>query len=137
MIVIDTNVIAYLYFEGEHTTQVEKLYEKESHWVAPVLWRSEFRNVLALYIRKKIISLENSFEMMEQAERLMDGNEYTVSSQEVLKLVKSSSCSAYDCEFVCLAKELSIPLITEDKKILNNFPNETISLLNFSKTYVN
>ena len=51
MIVTDTNVIAYLYLEGERSVQVEKVLEKDPHWVAPLLWRSEFRNVLALYMR--------------------------------------------------------------------------------------
>jgi len=30
--------------------------------------------------------------------------------------------SSYDCEFVSLAKEAGLPLITEDKKILREFP---------------
>jgi predicted nucleic acid-binding protein len=45
-----------------------------------------------------------------------------------MQLVNSSSCSAYDCEFVALAQYLDIPLITEDKKILRDFPSATKSL---------
>ncbi|MBL7164528.1 MAG: type II toxin-antitoxin system VapC family toxin, partial [Anaerolineales bacterium] len=58
MIVVDTNIIAYLYLESERSSQAERLLEKDTQWSAPLLWRSEFRNVLALYIRKKELSLE-------------------------------------------------------------------------------
>jgi predicted nucleic acid-binding protein len=50
-------------------------------------------------------------------------NEYEISSAHVLQLVNSSDCSAFDCEFVALAKLLNIPLITADKKIIKAFPN--------------
>ncbi len=59
----------------------------------------------------------------QQAESLMLENEYQVSSLHILQLVNSSDCSAYDCEFVALAKLLNIPLITADKKILKAFPS--------------
>jgi predicted nucleic acid-binding protein len=35
MIVVDTNVIAYLYLEGERSSQVEQLLEKDTQWAAP------------------------------------------------------------------------------------------------------
>ncbi|MGK7895136.1 MAG: VapC toxin family PIN domain ribonuclease, partial [Xenococcus sp. (in: cyanobacteria)] len=52
MIVADTNVIAYLFLQGERTEQAETLLLFDSEWIAPYLWRSEFRNILALYIRQ-------------------------------------------------------------------------------------
>jgi len=52
MTVVDTNIIASLYLEAQRSTQVERLLEKDAQWVAPILWRSGFRNVLALYLRK-------------------------------------------------------------------------------------
>ena len=48
MIVVDTNIVAYLYLPGEHTAAVERLLERDPEWAAPILWRSEFRNILAL-----------------------------------------------------------------------------------------
>lgn len=47
MIVVDSNVIAYLYLQGEHTAAAERLLLHEPDWAAPALWRSEFRNILA------------------------------------------------------------------------------------------
>ncbi len=128
MIVVDTNIIAYLYLESERSSQAEGLLEKDTQWSAPLLWRSEFRNVLALYIRKKIISLEEAQEIMREALMLMKGREYEVATFNVLELVASSECSAYDCEFVVLADDLRTTLVTVDKKILKEFPRIAISL---------
>ena len=128
MIIVDTNVIAYLYLSNERSEQVERLLEKDSEWAAPLLWRSELRNVLALYMRKEILSLEAAQAVMEEAMRLMDGREYEIVSFQVLDLVSKSTCSAYDCEFVPFALELGLPFVTVDKKILKEFPGIAVSL---------
>ena len=131
MIVVDTNVIGYLYLNGERSKQAEEALLKDAEWAAPVLWRSEFRNVLALYIRKGILPFEDSVRIMDEATRLMHGMEYEVASMDVLQLVKESTCSAYDCEFVALARELNVRLVTVDKRILKEFPEDAISLDEF------
>jgi predicted nucleic acid-binding protein len=123
MIVADTNTIAYLYLNSEKSVQAEQLLTHEPKWIAPNLWKSEFRNVLTLYLRKNILTFDEILMITQQAENLMLENEYEVSSAHILQLVNSSNCSAYDCEFVALANLLNIPLITADKKIIKEFPN--------------
>jgi predicted nucleic acid-binding protein len=131
MIVVDTNIIAYLYLTSDHSTQAEQALLKDPLWVAPLLWRSELRSVLALYIRKKLLSLADAQQVMEEALRLMQGREYEVASHQVLSLAAASTCSAYDCEFVALAKDLDIPLITVDRQILSQFPDVATPLAKF------
>jgi predicted nucleic acid-binding protein len=58
----------------------------------------------------------------------MTGLEFEVDSASVLTLANDSDCSAYDCEFVVLAKQLSIVLLTMDKKLLQAFPDYTAPL---------
>lgn len=128
MIVVDTNIISYLFIEGEKTHQAEAVLKKDSEWTAPILWRSEFRNVLAFYIRTQNLELDKAIKLMNEAAHLMNGNEYNVTSLDVLKLAEKSGCSAYDCEYVALAQDLGIGLVTSDKKILKAFPDHTISL---------
>jgi predicted nucleic acid-binding protein len=131
MIVIDTNIIAYLYLQTENTESAENLLIKDPIWSAPSLWRSEFRNVLALYLRKDIITLEQAIQIQTEAESLMDGNEFEINSIDILKLVRDSPCSAYDCEFVALAQDLDATLVTADKKIISEFPNTAASIQHF------
>lgn len=133
MIVVDTNLISYLYLEGEHSLLAERAWRKDGEWAAPLLWRSEFRNVLAFYIRRKWLTLEDSQQIMNEALDLMAEHEYEVDSNLVLQLVDRSSCSAYDCEFVALAQELKIPLVTMDQQILRDFPTVAIPLTAFAR----
>jgi predicted nucleic acid-binding protein len=127
MIVVDTNIIGYLYLTSEYSSLVEQVLLKDPHWIAPLLWRSELRNVLALYIRKKILSLPESHQVMEEALHLMQDQEFEVTSHQILDLVAASTCTTYDCEFIALAKDFDIPLITNDRQILNQFPDIAIS----------
>lgn len=129
MIVVDTNIIAYLYLPSGLSPHAEQLLAQESHWAVPVLWRSELRNVLALYLRKGLLSFEQACAIQTEAEVLLADTEYQVPSLDVMRLVESSDCSAYDCEFVALAKYLGVKLVTADKKILKAFPGVAVTLV--------
>lgn len=122
MIVVDTNVIAYLLLPGVATRAAEQLVRQDAEWSAPLLWRSEFRNVLAGYLRRRLLDLETAIRIADGAAELLRGREFAVGSAEVLEAVAASSCSAYDCEFVVLARELGVPLVTTDRRILRDFP---------------
>ncbi len=106
-----------------------------SGWCAPYLWRSEFRNVLALYLRKGLISIEDTFAAMENAELLMEGNEFYITSRQILTLVNESRCSPYDCEFVALAQQLNVKFVTEDKKIISDFQETAVDIDSFLSQY--
>lgn len=131
MIVADTNLIAYLVVQGQQTPLARAVLTKDPEWAAPLFWRSELRNVLALYVRRKEFFLADSLQLMHEAESLMQGREYRVESAPVLRLADGSGCVAYDCEFVHLAQELSVPLVTSDQKVLRAFPGTAISLEDF------
>lgn len=128
MIVVDSNMLAYLYLPGEHTPAAEALLERDPDWAAPVLWRSEFRNILAGYLRRGSLTFEQANRLQSEAEDLLSGNEYEVDSLSVLELVRDSDCSAYDCEFVALAMKLGTKLATMDGKVLRAFPDVTVAL---------
>ena len=129
MIVVDSNVLAYLYLPGEYTAAAEALLEHDSDWAAPILWRSEFRNILAGYMRRKAITFEQAKCLQREAESLLEGAEFEVESSAVLELVQDSDCSAYDCEFVALAMHLDTKLVTMDAKLLKSFPKRAVSLV--------
>ncbi len=133
MIVVDTNIISYFYLNADYSSLAEQIFQKDPMWSAPLLWRSEFRSVLAFYLRRQIISLPEAIEIFELAEELLKGNEYEINSAQVLSLSHQSGCSAYDCEFVNLAKDLNTALVTEDKKILKNFQKYAMPMCQFLK----
>ena len=55
----------------------------------------------------------------------MKEREFHVNSVQVYNLADKSDCSSYDCEFVSLAEDLELKLITMDKKILRSFPERS------------
>lgn len=122
MIVVDTNVLAYLLIPGKYTESAERLLVDEPDWAAPRLWRSELRNVLAMYVRQKLMEVTDAVALHQRAAALIGTDEYDVETMDVLRLSKDSGCSAYDCEFIALADFLGIPLLSTDKKLAKAFP---------------
>ncbi len=128
MIVSDTNLITYLAIPSPYTEAAERLLFEDPEWVAPMLWRSEFRNVLALYLHKGLITFEEVLNIQTEMEAMLGGKEYEVVSLDVLALINRSNCSAYDCEFVALAQGLGIRLVTMDRKLTRSFPDIAVLL---------
>lgn len=122
MIVVDTMVMAYLVLPGEHTTDAVRVRQADPEWAAPPLWRSELRHVLATYVRTGQLALSEAIAVMEAAEKVTRGQTWAVRSADVLGLAAASGCSAYDCEYVALAQDLGVPLVTADRRVLRAFP---------------
>ncbi|MBK6647259.1 MAG: type II toxin-antitoxin system VapC family toxin [Anaerolineales bacterium] len=132
MIVADTNLIVYLFINGDKTPLAQEVLKKDPHWIVPPLWQSEFRNVLAGYIRRGM-KLAQAKRIMEEALSTFEGREVAPSSENILDLIAKSDCSAYDCEFVSLAAQLNVPLVTADRQLLSQFPKSAKSLEDFVK----
>ena len=127
MIVADTNLLIYLYVQGDRTEDSEAVLRRDATWAVPLLWRSEFRNALIGLVRKEFVLLEKAIAIVDEAERWLAGREYSVISRHVLTLEEHSGCSAYDCEFVALAQDLGVSLVTTDQQVLKAFPSLGVS----------
>lgn len=132
MIVVDTNVLANLYLPGTFTAEARQALVRDSAWAAPLLWRSEFRNVLVTAVRTSRLVLADGIVTMGVALDLMVGREYDLDSAAVLRLAAESGCSAYDCEFVALAQDLGVPLVTAHRLLLARFRGTAVSLRDFA-----
>jgi predicted nucleic acid-binding protein len=128
MIVVDSNILAYLLIDGVFCKRAEALLASDSNWIAPLLWKSEFRNILAGYIRRKDFSFDKAYQIIREAEFILSSKEFEVDSLLVLELIRDSDCSAYDCEFVGLAIKNNCKLVTMDKQILKAFPKIAVPL---------
>lgn len=127
MVVVDTNIIAQLTFATDYSPVVRSLHEHDPVWEVPLLWKSEFMNILSLYYHKNLINEEETLKALDFAERLIGSREHKIPSKEVLDIIIKSSCSSYDGEFISLALKLNTKLITYDKKILREFPNLAVT----------
>ena len=129
MIVVDTNVLAYFFLPYEFSAAADALFKRDPAWTAPILWRSEFRNLLAGELRRKNLSFDEIIKVQDEAEALLAGNEHEVDSRRVLELVRDSNCTAYDCEFVALALQLGVKVVTMDAKLVKAFPQHVKALV--------
>ena len=131
MIVADTNLIAYFLIKSGFTPDARAVYQKDPDWIAPLLWRSELRNVLIQSLRQALLSLDEIISIMNRAEGLMKDSGYQMDSSRVLRLAADSGCTAYDCEFVALALDLGIPLVTSDRALIEKFKHNVVSMKSF------
>ena len=134
MIVADSNLIAYLLIPGDKSELADEVLLKDAEWAVPLICRSEVQNILTLYMRHEGMSLSQGRATMEKAETLWRSREYAVPSDDVLELTYHHNITAYDGEYVVLAKQLGIPLVTYDKAVRRAFPNTAISAEDFIKS---
>jgi predicted nucleic acid-binding protein len=134
VIVVDTNIIVYSLVEGDMTPHVLKAREKDPYWVVPVLWRHEFLNVLSTLTRKGILEKVQSDDLWLRAVRIFHTREYYPDMLEALHLSIDAGISAYDAQYILLAKSLEIPCLTEDRKLLERFPEAALSSRQFAGT---
>ena len=77
------------------------------------------------------LTVRDAWRAHELADGLLGGHEFSVPGERVLDLVASSPCSAYDCEYVALAEELAVPLVTSDRQVLRAFSGLAVSPKDF------
>lgn len=116
-----------------HTPAVNRLLDVDHAWAARPLWRSELRNVLLQYVRVPdtdrpgdVVPLDDARRKMGLAETLIGERTFGVDSDSVLEAAEASGLSAYDGEYVALAQELDVPLVTADDAILQAVPDTAV-----------
>ena len=122
MIAVETNVLVDLFLPTPHSAVARRLAETDSQWHAPLLWRSEFASVLWQHHRVHGLPLEAAVALHARACEWMDGGEHIPRPDAVMALAFGSNASVYDCEFVAVARELEVPLVSHDRRLAGAFP---------------
>lgn len=131
MIVVDTNIIAYLFIAGSKTALAQQLFQQDADWIVPSLWRHEFLNVLATLVQHGGGNPDDALAIWRQSIQMLTKQEREPNLPLALQLATQFSISAYDAQFVTLAKAAAVPLITEDHKLLTLFPEQAVSMSDF------
>jgi predicted nucleic acid-binding protein len=132
VIVADASLLAYLVLPGEHTAAAEAVYARDPDWLVPTLCLSELRSVMSKYVAKDLLTLAEANSAMERASALIEGREVDVDARAVLALTRKSQCTSYDCEYVSVALDLGVPLVTSDRQVMRAFPKTAISPSQFA-----
>lgn len=128
MIVVDANIIAYLLIKGERTTEARQLLESEPDWAVPSLWQHEFLNVLATLVKQGGANVNDALEIWHQAQMLLRDREGNFALPDALRLATTVEISAYDAQYVTLARVLGCVLVTEDKRLVQKFPDRAVTM---------
>lgn len=132
MIVVDADVLSAFWIKSVRTDAALRARRRDADWIAPILWRSEFRSVLRQHLIRGSLGFAGVVWIASKAEAKFSGREYTVESHDVLKLVEQTGHSSYVCEYVALAEAEGLQLVTGDRKLVRVFPNVAVLLEDFA-----
>jgi predicted nucleic acid-binding protein len=126
LIVADTNVVLYATVPAPNSAVAEAVLRRDRDWVAPPIWTVEYVNALLGYRRRSLMSSQQAKSALGQALSLV-ATRSGARPEELLVLAEGCRCSAYDLEFVALARALGVPLVTNDRQVLEAFPGAAVA----------
>ena len=77
------------------------------------------------------MTLSQAQQTMARAEGLCAPYEFALPSDLVLEATSETKLSAYDAEFVVLARHLGVRLVTQDKRMLKEAPDVALDPASF------
>ena len=128
MLIVDTNVLAYLLIEGDYTAAARLLHRRDDDWRSEAFIMIEFTNVLTASIAARRMNLVLAQRFLADATSLFHGKLGLISHDSVLSLAVQYRVTAYDARFLALAQQLDNRLVTEDAKLRAAAPKLTQSL---------
>lgn len=128
MIVVDTNVMVRLVMGGADGADAALLLEQDPEWAAPSILMSELHNVLLGYVRRGAITPDQAKAMSADAAAVLGDRIISMEGPQVLDVALECGLTAYDAEFVTLARTLGVPLATLDNAILQGATDVAVSL---------
>ena len=128
MIVVDTNVMVYLLTGIGPGEEAARHLSRDPEWAAPTLLLSELRNVVAGLVRTCRMDAADAAEICRDAEEILGDRLASVPSEPVLEEALKKGLSAYDAEFVVLARRLGVALLTADRAIQEAAPEVAVPL---------
>jgi len=128
MLLVDTNVVAYLLIEGDQTEAAQQLRRRDPDWRSEAFVLVEFTNVLASSIATKRMTFGLAENFLGKAIALFDGKLRSMPPASVLAAAVRHGVGAHDARFLALAEAIGLPIVTEDKKLRTAAPDLTQSL---------
>lgn len=129
MIVVDTNVVVPLLIEHEMREEAVALFGYDPDWHFPDWWQIELTNVLRNYHRAKLFRVDELSEIQTRALQLWPApNTHAIELGETLRVACESNISAYDARFIILARVFGKRLVTEDRRLRESCPDDTMGL---------
>ena len=127
MVVVDTNILAYLLIDGDRTPDAQALLARDAEWKSEAFLLIEFSNILATYVRAGSLRRGDAYALLDEAEKRVRGL-VNLPHSRALRLAEQFAVSAYDARFLGAAQTLGARLVTEDTRLRAAAPTLTLSL---------
>jgi len=127
VVLVDTNILAYLLIEGDRTPGVQHLFARDSDWCSEAFVMVEFSNIIATYVRHRALTQAQGIQLLTDAHMLLP-TLHNVAHDQAFETAMQYGISACDARLITLARQLKLKLITEDAKLHAAVPSWTLSL---------
>lgn len=123
--VLDASVGIKLFIEEEFSDKVERLFSKlaedpQAEIHVPDLFYIECANILLKYTRRHNRPLKDSLKDIADLNDLaLKSTSTSELMEEALALAHEKDLTAYDACYAVLARRLALPLVTDDRPVLN------------------
>lgn len=128
MVLVDTNILAYLLIQGDRTAQAQALFVQDRDWQSEHFLLVEFSNLLATTVRAATLQPGVAEDTLMAAQELLANGLHLVAHSATLDVAVRHGVSGYDARFLALANDLGVRLVTEDARLRQAAPMLTMSL---------
>ena len=128
MIVVDSNVLAYLLIDNRQTPDARALLVRDPDWHSDSFALVELTNVLATAMRVRQLDLPKATRALADAQSVIESGLHAVTPADALAVAVGFGISAYDARYVAVARDLGARLVTEDARLRKAAPALTQSL---------
>jgi predicted nucleic acid-binding protein len=134
-VVFDTNVFAYALLNvPEYRVHAARALEQTVDVLTPDSFRVEFANVVWQWIRARGVSIDAGLGAIRKAEALVTRVvPVNLLWEEALSLAVQKDHPVYDTVFVALAAFENTRVVTFDRRLLERFPEYTLSVTRLLK----
>jgi len=130
MIVVDASILSFLLIEGELTEEARALYRIDPEWVTPPILNHEMLAILT-EVGSREGDAAAMIELWRQVRLLVGSRQQIPDPVRSLRRGVETGISGYDAQYLALAEQLSLPLITEERALLEAAPGRAVSLRSY------
>ena len=131
MIVVDTNIVAYLFLDGDKHPQARRVLERDPHWRTSPLWVHEFCNTLTKHHKAGLLTREECERALSKALAAIRPTEQPIAPHAALRTAIDFGITSYDAEYLALAIGLGVRCVTEDRRLRDAARDHTWSMEEF------
>jgi predicted nucleic acid-binding protein len=124
MIVADASLVTFLFLEGELSGVVREIYLLDHDWITPPILNHELLNIFAA-LGASEGDVQGMEELWREARGLLGSRQQIPDPLRSLRLGIELGVSGYQAQYLALADQLRVPLLTVDQRILELLPKKT------------